>query len=110
MRSGRLGDVKGMLGGGCLTRSLATARNVGETRTGMCTTVNAISGDECSAAFDGASWLLSGTEFLQHSSESAVGAHLPLRQQSAAWRLGVPAATQSKGLTSRITTIRLIAM
>jgi hypothetical protein len=76
----------------------------------MCTAVNAISGDECPSTFDGAIWSLSGTEFLQHSSESAVGAHLPLRQQSAAWRLGVPAATQSKGLTSRITTIRLIAM
>ena len=50
----------------------------------MCATVNTISGDECSAAFDGASWLLSGKEFLQHSSEFAVGMHLPLRQQSAA--------------------------
>ncbi len=110
MRSGRLGNVKGMPGGGCLTKSLATARNVGETRTGMCKTVNAISGDECSAAFDGASWLFSGTVFLQHSSEFAVGMHLPLRQQSAAWRLGVLAAKQSKGLSSRTTTIRLIAM
>lgn len=110
MRSGRPGDVKGTPGGGCLARSPATARNVGETRMGMCTTVNAISGDECSGAFDGASWLLSGAVFLQHSSEFAVGTQLPLRQQSAAWRLGVPAAKQSKGLSSRTTTIRLIAM
>jgi hypothetical protein len=74
---------------------------------GTCTTVNAINVDECSAVFDGASWLLSGTVFLQHSSEFAVGTHLPLRQQSAAWRLGVPAAKQSKGLRRRITAIRL---
>jgi hypothetical protein len=110
MRSGRPGDVKGMPGGGCLTRSLAFARNVREARIGMCTTVNAISGDECSSAFDGASWLLSGTVLLQHSSEFAVGTQLPLRQQSAAWRLGALAAKQSKGLSSRTTTIRLIAM
>jgi hypothetical protein len=76
----------------------------------VCTTVNAISGDECSAAFDGAIWSLFGRGFLQHSSEFAVGTHLPLRQQSAAWRLGVPTAKQSKGLTSRITAIRLIVM
>jgi hypothetical protein len=76
----------------------------------MCTTANAIGGDECSAAFDGASWLLSGMVLLQHSSEFAVGTHLPLRQQSAAWRLGAPAAKQSKGLRRRTTTIRLIAM
>jgi len=55
MRRGRLGDVKGIPGGGCLTGLLATARNVGETRVGTCTAVTAISGDECSAAFDGAS-------------------------------------------------------
>ena len=77
---------------------------------GICTTVSAINIDECSAAFDGASWLLSGTVFLQHSSESAVGMHLPLRQQSAALRLGALAAKQSKGLSSRTTTIRLTAM
>ena len=84
MRSGRVRDLKGMPGGGCLTSSLALARNVGETRMGTCTTANAISGDACSADFDGASWLLSDTVFLQHSSEFAVGTHLPLRQQSAA--------------------------
>jgi hypothetical protein len=82
----------------------------GGTRMGMCTAVNAISGDECPATFDGARWLLSGTALLQHSSELAVGTHLPLSQQSAAWRLGVPAAKQSKGLSNRTTTIRLIAM
>jgi hypothetical protein len=110
MRRGRLGDVKGIPGGGCLTRSLPIPRNVGDTRMGMCTTVNAISGDKCSAAFDGASWLLSGTVFLQHSSEFAVGMHLPLRQQSAVGRLRVPTAKQSKGLSSRTTIIRLIVM
>lgn len=60
--------------------------------------------------FDGATLSFSGTMFLQHSSESAVGTHLPLRQQSAAWRLGAPAAKQSKGLRRMATTIRLIAM
>src|SRR5512143_3080897 len=106
MRRGRLGDVRGMPGGGCLTRSLATARNVGETRGGTCSTANGTSGDECSPTFDGASWLLSGRVFLQHSSEFAVGMHLSLRQQSAVRRLGVPAAKQSKGPSSRTTTIR----
>lgn len=76
----------------------------------MCTTVNAISGDECPATFDGAIWSLSWRGLLQHSSEFAVGTHLPLRQQSAACRLGVPTAKQSKGLISRITAIRLIVM
>jgi len=76
----------------------------------MFTTVSAISGEECTAAFDGASWLSSGTMFLQHPSEFAVGTHLPFRQQSAAWRLGAVAAKQSKGLTSSTTAIRLIAM
>jgi hypothetical protein len=76
----------------------------------MCTAVNAISGDECPATFDGAIWSLFGTMLLQHSSEFAVGTQLPLRQQSAAWRLGVPAAKQSNGLSSRTTTSRLIAM
>jgi len=76
----------------------------------MCTAVNVISGDECPATFEGAIWSLSGRGFVQHSSELAVGTHLFLRQQSAAWRLGVPAAKQSKGLISRITAIRLIAM
>ena len=109
MRSGRLEDVRRMPGGGCLTGSPA-ARNAGETMLGMFTTVSAISGEECTAAFDGASWSWCGTVFLQHSSEFAVGTHLPLRQQSAAWRLGVPAAKQSRGLISRITAIRLIAM
>lgn len=85
-------------------------RNVGEASVGRLTAIKATSGDECIAAFDGAIWLVSGTVFLQHSSEFAVGTHLPLRQQSAAWRLGAPAAKQSKGLMSRITVIRLIAM
>lgn len=77
---------------------------------GMCTAANAISRDECPATFDGASLSFSGTVFLQHSSEFAVGTHLPLRQQSAAWRLGVLTAKQSKGLVSRTITIRLIAI
>jgi len=99
-----------MPGCGCLTRSFKRARNVGEASIGICAPVNSINGEECSAAMDGAICPLSGSGFLQHSSEFAVGTHLPLRQQSAAWRLGVPTAKQSKGLTSRITAIRLIVM
>jgi hypothetical protein len=72
--------------------------------------VKAISGDEWSAAFDAINWPVSGAVFLQHSSEFAAGAHLPLRQQSAAFWFAAPAAKQSNGLTSRTTAIRLITM
>lgn len=85
MRSGRLGAVDVMRGGGCVT-SLARLWNVkGEMRLGMGTSPNAISGEEWSAAFDCTSEVRSGTAFLQHSSDFAVGAHLPLRQHSAAF-------------------------
>jgi len=98
-----------MRGGGCLTGS-PRGWKVGETKVGMRTAIKAISGDEWAAAFDGASWLRSGTVFLQHSSEFAVGAHFPFRQHSIAWRLVAPPTKQSNGLSSRTTAIRLIAM
>jgi hypothetical protein len=76
----------------------------------MRTAIEAISGDEWSAAFNGASWLWSGTVFLQHSSDFAAGAHLPFKQHSIASRFGELSAKQSKGRRSRRTAIRLIAM
>ena len=45
--------------------------------------VNATSEGEWLAAFDVSNWLASGTVLLQHSSDFAVGVHLPLRQQFA---------------------------
>ncbi len=98
-----------MRGGGCLTGS-PRGWKVGETKVGIRTVMKAISGDEWSVALDGASWLWSGTVFLQHSSDFAVGAHLPFRQHSIACCFGAPPAKQSKGLRSRAATIRLIAM
>jgi hypothetical protein len=76
----------------------------------MSTTAIAISEVECSAAFEGTNWFRSGTEFLQHASELAVGAQCAFRQQSATWLLAAPAAKQSKGPSSRTSTIRLTAM
>lgn len=109
MRSGRLGAVDSMRGGGCLTGSPRDWK-VGETKVGMRTAIKTISGNEWSADFAGASWLWSGTVFLQHSSDFAVGAHLPFKQHSIACRLGELPAKQSKGRRSRRTAIRLIAM
>jgi hypothetical protein len=76
----------------------------------MSTAAIAISEGECSAAFEGTSWFRSGTEFLQHASEFAVGAQCPFRQQSATWLLEAPAEKQSKGPRRRTTTIRLTTM
>ena len=109
MRSGRLGAVDSTRGGGCLTAS-PRGWKVGETKVGMRTAIKANSGDDWSAAFNGTSWLWSGTVFLQHSSDFAVGAHLPFKQHSIACRFGELPAKQSKGLRSRITVIRVIAM
>ena len=56
MRSEGPADVNGMPGGGCLTKSFATAGDVGKTSMGiMCATVNAVREDDWSAAFDGSS-------------------------------------------------------
>jgi hypothetical protein len=110
MRRGRLGAVNSIRGGGCRSGP-AQAQNVGRgARVGMQIATMAMSGDTCSPVVDGTNWFRSGTEFLQHASELAVGAHLPFKQQSATLLRAAPAAKQSKGPRSRATTIRLTAM
>jgi hypothetical protein len=110
MRRGRLGAVTPMRGGGCLTVSTRPSNVKVEIRIGMPVVVKLISGDEWSTALDVTSWPAAGRVFLQHSSEFAVGAHLPLRQQSATFLLGAPPAKQSKGRTSRRTATTARAM
>ena len=83
MRSGKLGAVNPMGGGGCLTVSTRPSNIQGDIRFGMRAAVNATSGGVWSAVLDVSSWLAPGTVLLQHSSDFAVGVHLPLRQQSA---------------------------
>ena len=71
-------------GGGCLSESIeALSANSGagmEMKAGA----RAKSGAEL-LVFDVRRGLASGMVFLQHSSDFAVGPHLPLRQQSIAW-------------------------
>ena len=110
MRRGRLGAVNSMRGGGCRSGP-AQAKNVERgVRAGTKVATIAMSGEACSAAVDGTNWFRSGTEFSQHASEFAVGAHLPFKQQSAAVLRAAPAAKQSNGPISKITTIRLTTM
>ena len=110
MRSGRLEAVNSMRGGGCL-RASPSAWNVKEqARVGMSTATAASSGDDWFAAFDCASWPRSVDVLLQHSSDFAVGAHLPFLQQSIAFLVHAPPAKQSKGLASKTTATKAIAM
>ena len=72
-------------------------------------TVRAMRGNAWSPAFERTSWPLSGTVlFLQQSSDCAVGAHLPFKQQSITSEFGLTLAKQSKGLTSSTTASKLM--
>ena len=84
-------------GGGWVTESSGTSADSAGTTTETDAIGTAGNGDKWPPALHGRSWLPPGTVFLQQSSDLAVGAQLPLRQQSAASRFRIPLAKQSKG-------------